>query len=169
MSEKQEPAKRKQQEPAKPGQRKRSRRAKERQAQAVSEGRQQQEYSELSAVGHILSDRVHMYAMEHPLSVGELRQLSAWDDAVQTQIHRYNKDVLENVKLMTEYKKSSKIVSNLRDDLVALRASARRMKQETNQLEKKLQQTNEDSQVLQGASRFLTAVEKLGKACRDSD
>jgi len=171
------PSKRKQ-PPPKQIERKRSRRANNKdEAQPQQEPstddegeqrREQQDYTELSAVGHILSDQIRMYASKHPLSVGELRQLSAWDDAVQTRIHQHNAHVLENVKLTAEYKKVSKKVSDLRDDLVAMRTSARRMKLETKQLEQRLEQTNEDSRVLQGASRFLHAVEKIGKSCRAS-
>ena len=129
--------------------------------------RQQQQYTELSAVGHILSDQVHMYALEKPLSVGELRQLSAWDNAVETEIYHHNSCILENVRLVADSKRLLQKVESLRDDLVVLRTSSRRMREETKQLERELQQINEDSRTRQRASRFLAAVEKLGKACRE--
>lgn len=176
MSEKMPPQRKQNQQPKHQIQRKRTRRKKappRRQSSLSSDDEEPQQkleqYTELSAVGHILSDQVHMYALENPLSVGELRQLSAWEDAVQTRIRRHNSCVLENVQLTAEFKKSNKLVSNLRDDLVVLRTSTRRIKEETKLLETKLRESNEESRVLQGASRFLSAIEKLGKACRQEE
>jgi hypothetical protein len=127
-----------------------------------------QRWTELTAVGHILADQVHIYTEENKktLSNGERRHLEAWENAVQKQIHHHSALVLENVTLVSKLRQSLQNVENLRDDCVILRTQARKLRQEATQLENKLDRSNQDSNVKQGASRFLFALEHIGKACR---
>lgn len=127
-----------------------------------------QRWTELTAVGHILADQVHMYTEENEptLSSGERRHLSAWEAAAQKQMYHHSGLVLENVRLVSELRQSLQKVGNLRDDLMVLRTQARKLQQEADQLERKLGRSNEDSSARQGASQFLFALENIGKACR---
>jgi hypothetical protein len=74
--------------------------------------------------------------------------------------------VLENVSLVGKLRQSLQQVENLRDDCMVLRTQARKLRQEATHLETELDRSNQDSNVKQGASRFLFALEHIGKACR---
>ena len=130
-----------------------------------------QRWTELTAVGHILADQVHMYTKENEptLSSGEQRHLSAWVAAAQKQIFHHSGLVLENVRLVSELRQSLQKVGSLRDDLIVLRTQARKLQQEADQLERELSRSNEDSSARQGASQLLFALENIGKVCRGEE
>lgn len=141
--------------------------------------REPQRWTELTAVGQILADQVHVYL--HPentmqqkdehiepvrqdISSGEERHLKTWSQFAQKKIHGKTSTVLLNVELVSDLRNTTTRVQHLRDDVMVLRTQTKRYKEEAHQLQKEIDKTEKKASSQRRASCFLSALENLSFA-----
>jgi len=133
---------------------------------------EKQRWTELTAVGQMLSDEVHMYLNTkeegneqavQDITSGERRQLTTWSNSVSKQIYRKNSVILDNVRLVSNLKKATNQVKLRRDDLMVSRTQTKYVREETDRLRKETDKAHKEIVAKKGASRFLSALQNLAE------
>jgi hypothetical protein len=136
-------------------------------SQPIEEGTslKRQRWTELTAVGQILSDEIvqHLETKKGKLSHNEEEQLRTWKENVQNRIYHQTSLVLENVNLATELRDMRRKVELTRDDIMILRTQIKLFRDEAMRLDETFEKVEEESQVFHDASRFLSALQTLAQ------
>jgi len=138
---------------------------------------ERQRWTELTAVGQMLADEVHLYLNAkdgnenavQEISAGERRQLTTWSTSVSKQIYGKSSVILENVRLVNDLKKATKKVMLRRDDLMIIRTQTKHIREETDRLRKEIDKAHKDTAAKSGASRFLFALQSLASIPANSE
>jgi glucan-binding YG repeat protein len=122
-------------------------------------------WTELSAVGHILADEIQDFQENHghELSEGELRQLRAWSDRVQSRMYDQSAEVLENVELTQQARQSQKEVERTQDDVLILRTQIKTFQTEARQLGDDAVEHEKQESALKKASQFVKALQSMAE------
>jgi hypothetical protein len=150
--------------------------------------RGQQQWTELTAVCHILADEVYKYMnpimreadtdtdqqqqansssqrRKQPphLSMGEKTFLNKLMDTVKNRVDRQSGVVLENRKLVKAAKAAKCKVRDLRNDIMITRLLTGKLEAEVSSLEKQARRRKGDIAKAEQASEFLSAIETLAQ------
>ena len=145
---------------------------------------QRQRWTELTAIGQILSDATYSCweqrscpspsassgtVLEQQQQQQHLQEqvLTRWVDRTQSVLHEQSRLLLDNVVVVAALQEQRGQIEKLRDDLLIVRTQTRRLQQETATLEAQQQAKEREATSQRAASTFLTALQELASKCRE--